>query len=177
MPVRAPFHLPCRAAAALLAAVLVAADRPAPSLAQDGARQLPPFAVAIITHRDTPADNLAFAELQEVFLGHRKRWPRRMPVTLLVRRPEASEREMVLRRIYHMSEAVYNRYWMGQMLQARVLQMPSEPNSSQLARAQVAVTPGAITFVPARQVRGQIDDVKVLRIDGKLPGDPGYRLQ
>jgi hypothetical protein len=43
-----------------------------------------------------------------------------------------------------------------------------------MARELVTAIPGAITFLPLDAVT---PDVKVLRIDGKLPGDAGYPLR
>jgi hypothetical protein len=46
--------------------------------------------------------------------------------------------------------------------------------SSDMALNLIAAIRGSITFVPTSAVTA---DVKVLRIDGKLPSDPGYPLQ
>jgi hypothetical protein len=43
-----------------------------------------------------------------------------------------------------------------------------------MARELVNAIRGAITFMPARDVT---PDMKVLRIDGKSPGDAGYALR
>ena len=44
-----------------------------------------------------------------------------------------------------------------------------------MAVDQVSRTPGAIGFVAAAQAAGK--NVKILRIDGRAPGQSGYRLK
>jgi hypothetical protein len=43
-----------------------------------------------------------------------------------------------------------------------------------MARDLVTIIPGAITFVPLSEVSAE---TRVIRIDGLLPGDPGYPLR
>jgi hypothetical protein len=43
-----------------------------------------------------------------------------------------------------------------------------------MTRDLVVAIPGSISFLRADQVT---DDIKLLRIDGKLPGDEGYPLK
>ena len=56
-------------------------------------------------------------------------------------------------------------------------EVPAGPQvvySAQMARELVTVIPGAITFMPASEVASTS---RVLRIEGKLPGEAGYPLQ
>ncbi|HSU15602.1 hypothetical protein [Longimicrobium sp.] len=165
---------PVRAGAALLAAALLSLARADTAPAQTAARQPPAGAVAIIAHPRTPVNGLTLAELRQVFLGEQRYWRDRTRIQLVARVPEASERRVVLHVIYNnMTEAQYSRFWTGK--QTRVEgSSPWPAFNSETAREMVAARQGAITFVPARQTT---TGVKVLRIDGKLPGDPGYPLQ
>ncbi|CAN5579067.1 hypothetical protein BH24GEM3_BH24GEM3_18120 [soil metagenome] len=142
---------------------------PAPAAAQADGR-----AVAIVVHPQTVADNLTFAQLRSIFLGEQQFWADRSRITLLVRAPVAAEREFVLNRIYRMNEAQFRQYWIAKMFRAEVASGPKIVVSSDMTRELVSAIPGAIGFMPAADV-GR--DVKVLRIDGKLPGDSGYLLR
>ncbi len=142
---------------------------PAPAGAQADSR-----AVAIVVHPQTAVDNLSFAQLRSIFLGEQQFWADRSRITLLVRAPVAAEREFVLNRIYRMNEAQFRQYWIAKMFRAEVASGPKIVVSSDMTRELVSAIPGAIGFMPATDV-GR--DVKVLRIDGKLPGDNGYPLR
>jgi len=78
---------------------------------------------------------------------------------------------MVLDKIYQMSEPEYRKYWISKMFKAEVASGPKVMYSSGMAFSLVSAIPGAIIFVPHANVPG---GAKILRIDGKLPGEPGY---
>lgn len=130
-------------------------------------------AVAIVVHPATQVDNLTFQELKSIFRGDRQFWEDGRRVTLLVRAPVAEERQLVLERIYGMDEGQFREYWIGKMFRAEVAAGPKLVYSADMARDLVTVIPGAITFVPVSEVSSE---TKVVRIDGMLPGDPGYPL-
>lgn len=130
--------------------------------------------VAIVVNPKTRVDNLSFSQLQRIFRGEQQFWPDRSRVTLLVRAPTAYERDVVLNRIYRMDEGRFRQYWIAKMFRAEVAAGPKLVYSSDIAMDLVAAIPGAITFVPASAV---VAAVKVVRIDGKLPGDAGYPLR
>jgi len=130
-------------------------------------------AVAIVVHPETDVEDITFEELRRIFRGERQFWEDGRRVTLLMRAPVAAERRLVLDRLYGMNEAEFREYWIGKMFRAEVASGPKLVYSADMARDLVTVIPGAITFVPAGQVSSE---TKVVRIDGKLPGDPGYLL-
>lgn len=140
------------------------------SAAQSSARQ----PIAIVVNPRAAVSDLSFAELRRIFLAQQQFWPDRSKVTLLVRAPAAHERAVVLDEIYRMDEDQFRQYWIGKMFRAEVAGGPKIVYSSDMAMNLVGVIPGSITFVLASAVTG---DAKVLRIDGKLPSDPGYPLK
>ncbi|HUL14567.1 MAG TPA: hypothetical protein VLV88_01105 [Terriglobales bacterium] len=129
--------------------------------------------IAVVVHPDTPVDDLSLADVRKVFLGDRQYWNSRLPVTLLIRAPVAREREVVLRVIYQMTEAQFKQYWIAKIFRAEATSPPKIVYSNDMQLDLVAAVPGAIAFVDARNVR---PGLKVLRIDGHLPGEPGYPL-
>ncbi|MEP6990325.1 MAG: hypothetical protein ABJA80_05280 [bacterium] len=152
----------------LLALATLTAARPA------GAQAKNTGAIAIVVHPEVQVSNLSFAELRRIFLGEQQYWSDRSKVTLLVRAPTAYERSMVLDRIYKMDEDRFRQYWIGKMFRAEVAAGPKIVYSSDMALNLISSIRGSITFVPVSAVT---PDVKVLRIDGKLPGEAGYPLQ
>lgn len=132
-----------------------------------------PGDLAIVVHPSTPVSQLTFAELRQVFMGDRQYWTREMPVVLLVRAPTSAERDAVLRLIYQMRDAQFKQYWIAKVFRADTASPPKIVNSNELTRQLVAAIPGAIAFMPHSDVK---PDVKVLKIDGHLPGESGYKL-
>ncbi len=129
--------------------------------------------IAIVVRPDVPADNLSFAELRRLFLGDRQFWNSNIRVTLLVRAPGAHEREVVLKTIYQMSEAQFRQYWIAKVFRAEAASGPRIVYSNEMAAELVSGMPGAVAFVDADAVP---KGLKVLKINGLLPGAKGYPL-
>lgn len=130
--------------------------------------------VAVVVNDDTPVTDLSLAEVRKVFLGERQYWNAKLPVVLLIRAPVARERDVVLRVIYQMTEAQFKQYWVAKIFRAEVTSPPKIVYSSDLQYDLVTAMPGAIAFVDSRNVR---PGVKVVRVDGMLPGDKNYPLR
>lgn len=153
----------------LLGGLLVAATL-APLAAQTGKSG----DVAIVVHASTPVSNVTLAEVRKIFRGEKQYWSTDLPVVLLVRAPVARERDVVLKVIYQMTEAQFRQYWIAKIFRAESVSAPKLVYSTDMANQLVATLPGAISFIDARQVSG---GAKVLRVDGKLPGEAGYPLR
>jgi ABC-type phosphate transport system substrate-binding protein len=130
--------------------------------------------VAVVVHPDTPISNLSLAEVRKVFLGDRQYWSTNVPVVLLIRAPVARERDVVLKRIYQMSDPQFKQYWIAKIFRAESASAPKVVYSNDMANELVSAIPGAIAFIDSRQVR---PGAKIVRVDGKLPGEPGYQLR
>lgn len=130
--------------------------------------------VAVVVNDDTPVTDLSLAEVRKVFLGERQYWNAKLPVVLLIRAPVARERDVVLRVIYQMTEAQFKQYWVAKIFRAEVTSPPKIVYSNDMQYDLVTAIPGAIAFVDSRNVR---PGVKVVRVDGKLPGDRNYPLR
>ena len=131
-------------------------------------------AIAIVVHKDLPVDNLSLDDLRSIFLADQQFWPDRTRITLLVRAAQSDERTFILNRIYEMSEAQFRTYWIAKMFRAEVPRGPKIVLSAGMALDLVVAIPGSISFTRADAVT---DSVKVVRVDGSLPGDPGYPLR
>jgi phosphate transport system substrate-binding protein len=131
-------------------------------------------AIAIVVHKDTDVDNLSLHELRSIFLANQQFWSNRKRIILLVRAPKSEERDFVLNTIYQMDEAQFRQYWIAKMFRAEVPRGPKIVFSTDMTLELVVAIPGSISFINASQVT---DDVKVVRVDGKLPTEDGYPLQ
>src|ERR1700758_2257902 len=130
--------------------------------------------VAVVVHSDTPISNLSLSDVRKVFLGDRQYWSTNIPVVLLIRAPVARERDVVLKIIYQMSESQFKQYWIAKIFRAESASAPKVVYSNDMANELVTAIPGAIAFIDTREVR---PGSKVIRVDGRLPGEAGYPLR
>ena len=130
--------------------------------------------VAIVVKPEVPVDGLTMAEVRKVFMGERQYWTSNMRVTLLVRAPVARERSIVLTKLYEMTEAQYRQYWISKVFRADAATGPKIVYTNDMAVELVKAIPGAVAFVDSKKVPAGL---KVLKVDGKLPGEKGYPLR
>jgi ABC-type phosphate transport system substrate-binding protein len=136
--------------------------------------QSPGGDIAIIAHPETPVDALTLADVRKVFRGERQYWTPNIPVVLLVRAPVARERDVVLRVIYQMSEPQFKQYWIARIFRAEATSGPKIVYSNDVANQLAGAIPGAVGFMSASDVKPPL---KILKVDGKLPGEPGYLIR
>src|ERR1700681_223020 len=129
---------------------------------------------AVVASPDVSVTNLSIADLRRLFLGDKQFWTPKLRVALLIRAPVARERAAVVWTICKMSEAQFGQYWIGKTMRAECTSSPLQFTSNQQALNLVSNPPGAIAIVNASQVPS---GTKVLAIEGKLPNQPGYKLQ
>jgi len=132
-----------------------------------------PGDIAVVVGPDTPVDNLSFADVRKVFMGDRQYWNSNLRVTLLIRAPVARERDVVLKIIYGMGEAQFRQYWISKIFRLETSSGPKIVYSTDMAAELVTAIPGAVAFMDSAIVPKSLKKVK---IDGRSPGDKGYRL-
>jgi hypothetical protein len=130
--------------------------------------------VAIVVNSANPVSNLTLSELRKIYFGDRQYWKGNLPVLVLMRSHGAHEREVVLRVVFEMTEETYTKYWVAKVMRAEVSDPPASLYSFGMLQEGVRGNPGAIGYVNANDLR---PGVKVLRIDGLLPGESGYPLR
>jgi ABC-type phosphate transport system substrate-binding protein len=130
--------------------------------------------IAVVVNPDTPVAEMSLADVRKVFLGERQYWNSKMPVILLVRAPVAKERDVVLRIIYQMSESQFKQFWVAKIFRSEAVSAPKIVYSSDMTNQLVSAVPGAIAFMDAKSVGAGL---KVIKIDGHLPGETGYPLR
>jgi len=132
-----------------------------------------PGDIAVVVGPDTPADDLSFADVRKLFMGDRQYWNSNLRVTLLIRAPAARERDVVLKTIYGMTEAQFRQYWISKIFRLETSIGPKIVYSTEMASELAAAIPGAVTFMDSANVPKSL---KIVKIDGRSPGEKGYRL-
>jgi hypothetical protein len=156
-----------RCVAAAVALVILFAWPGLPAVAQ-GAD------IAVVVHPGVSADNLSLADLRRILTGDREFWPGGDRVTIFIRAPIARERDVIVKDVCQMTEAQFRQHWIGKVFRAETPSAPKIAYSAESTIEQVARTPGAIGLVLAPVTA---KSVKVVRIDGRAPGQSGYKLR
>jgi hypothetical protein len=132
-----------------------------------------PERYAVVVHPSTPARGVSLGQLRRIFRGEQPYWSGRERVVLFVQAPGTTARAVILRRVYAMDEGEFKRYWIGKTFRDEVASGPKIVSTSALARRLAATIPGGVAVIPVAEVDGS---VRVLRVEGHLPGDEAYPL-
>lgn len=134
-----------------------------------GAGDLGPLVV--VAAKDFPADGISFGDLKRLYMGNPVTVNGKKLVALTYPR-QSAERHGFDETVLGMSTDDVGRYWIDRKIRGQE-GAPKTVESAAVVVRVVNKVDGAVGFVKANATS---KDVKVLRIDGKLPRDPGYRL-
>jgi ABC-type phosphate transport system substrate-binding protein len=147
---------------AAIAAVLIAVLLPATISARE-------TSIAVVVNSGNSIRSISLAELRKIFLGTQQFWKDGTQIVPIVRAPSARERDVLLRRVVHMSESQFQQYWRKKHGRAPIVVV-----SNGMQVAAVSKEAGGIALVSTGDLH---PDVKVLRVGGYLPGAGAYPLK
>jgi hypothetical protein len=123
----------------------------------------------VVSEKNT-VSNVSISDLRKLFAGVMHSWPGGQSVKLIVRAPGAHER-VVLLRLLGMSESEYKRYWVAQVYRGEAQFEPVAVFSNAMQKEALGIFPGALALVEVQDVR---PGMKIVKVDGFLPGKAGY---
>ncbi len=129
--------------------------------------------IALVANKSNHVESVSLAELVKLCKGQSNRWSDGKPVTLVIRDPAAPEMKLVLQKVYEMpkedvfaiiSSANHNRQNHPAIIVV---------DSDDALVKKVESAPGAVGLVDVYAITG---GVTVMRVENKLPLEPGYLL-
>lgn len=128
--------------------------------------------LAVVVNPKNSVSNVSSEDLRKILAGEKRSWPGGVPIKIIVRAAGCPER-LVLLRILGMSESEYKRYWTGQVLRGEADSEPLTVFSFGMVKEATMVFPGAIGLVNAQNLKPGMN-LKIIKVDGHMPGDTGY---
>ncbi|MGI9077408.1 MAG: hypothetical protein ACR2G6_08770 [Gemmatimonadaceae bacterium] len=152
---------------------------PVPSAYPDpsGATHVPlAVSFAVVANASVPVSEMTIDDLRNVFLFRKKFWSGGKRVVLLLPASGLDARSFILADIYRLNDAGLKRLILERLFQGEIDAAPRAVDSYQDALSFLAATRGMLSIVRADAVPPGQTAVKVIRINGKLPGEAGYPL-
>jgi phosphate transport system substrate-binding protein len=128
--------------------------------------------VAVVVNDRNPVSKMSRAELRKIFAGEERSWSAGIPIKVFVRAPGTHERGALLK-LLGMTEDEYKQYWTSQVFRGEAQAAPSILPSNGMQKEALATYPGAVALVRLEDVRA---GMKVLRVEGRMPGEAGYPI-
>jgi hypothetical protein len=132
--------------------------------------------MAVIVNKANPTESLSMAQLRKLILGDVHTWPDKQPVMLVNRELTSDVFKCVLSAIVRMSDAEYHRYMLSTEFRGGEPPAVKTVSTGPMAAKVIAVLGGSIAVVPASEVPAMAGTVRVIRVNGKEPGEAGYPL-
>ncbi|PYV48814.1 MAG: hypothetical protein DMG92_12715 [Acidobacteria bacterium] len=126
--------------------------------------------IAVVVNEKNPVKNLSSQEVRNIFAGDRRSWPGGLPIKLFVRAPDAHERAVLLK-LLGMSESDYKNYWTAKIFRGEVQSEPIALFSNGMQKEAIKAYPGAVALVNMQDVK---PGMKMVKVEGHLPGEEGY---
>ena len=130
--------------------------------------------LAIVVNKTNPMSEVSLSDLRKIYRGQRGRWSNGRRITIVMRDQGTPERSALLRSLYGLDEEDYRRGFLQAIFSGEANDAPKMLATPNGVLRFVFNVPGAIGYVRASEVD---DSVKVLRVNGRLPGDAGYSLE
>jgi ABC-type phosphate transport system substrate-binding protein len=130
--------------------------------------------LAIVVNPACSLTDISLPELAKIFKAQRAKNPDGKKFVLISRETGSPEREAILASVYQMSDPRYEKYFLAATFAGTIQSAPKVIVASVSVCQFVASEPGAIGYLRASEADGT---VKVLKIEGKAPGNPGYPIK
>ncbi len=124
-----------------------------------------------------PVESITRQQLRMILLGETREWPNHQPVTIVQRDRESAAFQKTLKLVLGMGEADYKRALLHAQFRGEAPVRIKTLLSNDSAARFVLNVPSAIAILEPAFPAGEDRRIKILRIEGKMPGEKGYVLQ
>jgi hypothetical protein len=132
--------------------------------------------LAFVVNKTNTTEGLSMAQLRRLLLGDLRNWPDKRKVSLITPNPQSAAFKCVLSAVVRMSDSEYHRFIASMGFRGEEPLELYLADSDPAAAKMVSATPGGIAIVETGAIPAISSSVRVLRINGKQPGESGYPL-
>jgi len=137
-----------------------------------------PSTFAVVIHQSNPFADLRLGQLRAYFGGASKRWPNGTNVVLVERDSGSAAFRCLLERVLNLTASEYKRRLMRIEYSGDTRVNVKTLNSDGAACKFVFNVPAAIAVVETSSLSmPECSVLQIVKVDGKLPGEEGYRLR
>ncbi len=124
--------------------------------------------LAVIVDKSNNVGGMTANDLVKVFKFDNHKWPDGRPVILVMRDASTPEMQTAIQKLYHMQAEEFKALLAAHQTAVIIVRSEDELLKS------VESIPGAVGLVDVYSINGHVN---VLKVDGKLPLEPGYYLK
>lgn len=129
--------------------------------------------VAIIVNKANATSRVSFQDLAMILKQQKQHWENGEKIYLVMQESGSFAKELALEKIYRMREDDLKKFWLTQMFRGEITSFPKTLGSDEAIKRFVSQVPNSVGFIDVSFID---ESVKVLRVEGKFPGEKGYLL-
>src|SRR3990167_1087892 len=131
--------------------------------------------IAVIVNKSNPVSDVSYNELKQISEARKQYWDNGEKIILIFKPVTSVETRTLIDMVYKIKYEEFDKYWFLRVYNNKIMEFPKILNSAGTINILVSEIPGAIAFIGKDEI-SRIDNIniKVLRINGTMPGEYGY---
>lgn len=127
--------------------------------------------IAVIVNPENQINSITQRDLRKILLYEKTFWKNGSRIFLVLRESGSREKKILMKKIYKMNDEELKKLWLSKLFKGEIPSPPKIVHSDQSMKLFVERVPTAIGFIDSDLTD---DTVKILRVDGKHPGEESY---
>lgn len=133
-----------------------------------------PRTFCVVVSQKNAVTDLSFEDTRRIFLGNKTRWPDGRHIIIVLPPQQSAARRFLGQRIVELSDIDFSQRWVGLVFRGEAARAPITARSEQDLRQLIGRSAYGIGLIDCQDLD---DSLRVVSIDGKPAGAPGYALQ
>ena len=131
--------------------------------------------IAVIVNKSNAVSDISYDKLKKILEARQQYWDNGEKITLIFKPITSNETRTLIDMVYKIKYEEFDKYWFLRVYNNKIMEFPKILNSAGTINILVSEIPGAIAFIGKDEI-SRIDNIniKVLRVNGKMPGEDGY---
>ena len=129
--------------------------------------------IAVIVNKSNPVSDVSYNELKQISEARKQYWDNGEKIILIFKPVTSVETRALIDMVYKIKYEEFDKYWFLKVYENKIMEFPKILNSTGTINILVSEIQGAIAFIGVDEV-SKHGNIKVLRVNGKMPDEDGY---
>ena len=129
--------------------------------------------IAVIVNKSNPVSDVSYNELKQISEARKQYWDNGEKIILIFKPVTSVETRALIDMVYKIKYEEFDKYWFLKVYENKIMEFPKILNSTGTINILVSEIQGAIAFIGVDEVSKR-GNIKVLRVNGKMPDEDGY---
>ena len=129
--------------------------------------------IAVIVNKSNPVSDVSYNELKQISEARKQYWGNGEKIILIFKPVTSVETRALIDMVYKIKYEEFDKYWFLKVYENKIMEFPKILNSTGTINILVSEIQGAIAFIGVDEVSKR-GNIKVIRVNGKMPDEDGY---